>query len=291
MKKVLEENNQQVLFRRIDALRFYGGDTRIRCSNGYMGRKSEDVLYGDKEAYRTLNALLFEGNKNEKERIWTEGHVLNPNFIRQVDKTVQIYIDIFILMKERRADFDYCITGKRVDRSSSVIYYENGFTQSFFSSSKCDYDSMFAQKNGIVLLEIELAENVPFIDYEKILAKEEYIHWDEREILLPPFLTIEMEAKTVATLETRIVKDQNKEPPQGKYQIKAIEFQDYRRSISESEEILWKQIIDGKESAANLLEKMNDKDEKQNYGGYVSWKEKLQKYLKIQFSNIWYGDD
>lgn len=71
----MEKGNQQTLLRRVDALRFYGGDTRKRCSNGYMGIKSEDTMFGDKNAYRTLNALLFEGIKNEQERIWTESCV------------------------------------------------------------------------------------------------------------------------------------------------------------------------------------------------------------------------
>ena len=77
MEKSFEQESQQLLFRKIDALRFYEGDIRERGSNGYMCRGSQDAMYGDKNAYRTLNALLFEGAKNEQERIWTEGHILN----------------------------------------------------------------------------------------------------------------------------------------------------------------------------------------------------------------------
>lgn len=88
MEKSLEQESQQLLIRRTDALRFYGGDTRERCSNGYMGRESKDAMYGDKNAYRTLNALLFEGAKNEQERIWTEYHIMNTEFIRRIDETI-----------------------------------------------------------------------------------------------------------------------------------------------------------------------------------------------------------
>lgn len=47
--------------------------------------------------------------------------------------------------------------------------------------------------------------------------------------------------------------------------------------------------MDGKEAAALLLEKMNDRDKTQDYNEYIFWKEKVQLYLKIQFSQIWYG--
>ena len=174
MENLLEQESQQLLIRRIDALRFYGSDTRERCSNGYMGRESQDAMFGDKNAYRTLNALLFEGIKNEQERIWIEDHLLNTEFIRRIDETVQIYTDIFTLMKVKNADFDSSAVGRRIERASSITYYENGFTQSFFSCSKSGFDTTFAQKSNIVLIEMELARNVPFIDYEKILSRREY---------------------------------------------------------------------------------------------------------------------
>lgn len=291
MEKSFEQESQQLLFRKIDALRFYEGDIRERGSNGYMCRGSQDAMCGDKNAYRTLNALLFEGAKNEQERIWTEGHILNTEFIRRIDETVQIYIDIFTLMKEKSIDFDSGVVGRRIERASSITYYENGFTQSFFSCSKSGFDTTFARKRDIVLIEMELSRNVPFIDYEKILLKREYEHLDEREILLPPFLNIEMKEIPLTVSETRRIKDLNKRPPLGKYRLKAVEFPDYRKSILDSEKIMWQQISDGKESAAHLLEMMNKKDKEQDYEEYTSWKGKLHQYLKIQFSNIWYGGD
>lgn len=121
MENLLEQESQQLLIRKIDALRFYGGDTRERCSNGYMGRESQDAMFGDKNAYRTLNALLFEGIKNEQERIWTEDHLLNTEFIRRIDETVQIYTDIFTLMKEKNADFDSSAVGRRMEVTSQIV--------------------------------------------------------------------------------------------------------------------------------------------------------------------------
>lgn len=278
-------------FRKIDALRLYGGDARERCGNGCVGGISKDIIYGDEDAYRTLNALLFEGSGNERERIWEEGHKLNPDFITRIEETVQMYTDIFTLMKEEKGDFTDSVVGKRIERASSVIYYENGFTQSFFSSSKRDYESEFAWKNGIVLIETEITANVPFVDYEKILTRNEYKHWDEREILLPPFLHIEMNKVPLTAAETKKVSDLNRKPPIGKYRLKTIDFPDYRKSILDSEKVLWQRITEGKEAAAYSLEKMNEGDKEQDYKEYISWKENLQMYLKVQFSKIWHGGD
>ena len=164
-----------------------------------------------------------------------------------------------------------------------------GLPNLFFSSSKRGYDSEFAKKSGIVLIETKIISNVPFIDYEKILTQKEYKNWEEREILLPPFLNIEMEKVSLTKAETKKVKDLNKKPPLGKYRLTTIEFPDYRKRISDSERVLWQQIMQGKETAAGLLEKMNEGDKTQDYKEYLFWKQKLQIYLKILFSQIWYG--
>lgn len=290
IKEMVKQQNMCRL-RQLDALRLYGGDARERESDGRIGGRSKDALYGDEDAYRTLNALLFESIKNEQDRIWEEGHKLNPDFLRRIEETVRIYTNIFNLMKEKRAHFTNNVIGKRIDRASSVIYYEDGFTHSFFSSSKRDYDSEFSKKNGIVLLETEITSNVPFIDYEEILSCDEYKNMEEREILLPPFVRIKMTKMPLTAIETKKVKDINGKPPLGKYRLKAIDFPDYRKGILVPQNDLWKQIMDGKETAALLLEKMNDKDNAQDYKEYIHWKGKLQLYLKMQFSQIWYGGD
>lgn len=287
--KEMAKQQDMYRLRQIDALRLYGGDARERESDGRIGGRSRDALYGDQDAYRTLNALLFEGRKNEQERIWEERHKLNPDFLKRIEKTIQIYIDIFKLMKEERSHFTNNMIGKRIDRASSVAYYEDGFTHSFFSSSKRGYDPEFSKKNGIVLIETEITSNIPFIDYEKILNWDEFKNWEEREILLPPFLSIVMKKMPLTAAETKGIKDINGKPPLGKYRLKAIDFPDYRKGISVSQKELWTQIMDGKETAALLLEKMNDGDNAQDYKEYILWKEKLQLYLKLQFSQVWYG--
>lgn len=82
----------------IDMLRFYGGDVRERTDDGVLIDTCKDDLWSDKTAYRTLNALLFDGYENEKERIFKEGNKLNPVFVRRLKDTIKIYTGIFKLM-------------------------------------------------------------------------------------------------------------------------------------------------------------------------------------------------
>lgn len=78
----------------IDMLRFYGGDIHQKNKEGeYVitnnlvnPKNKEDMLWGDRDAYRTLNALLFEGIENEKERIYKEKRKLNPVFIELIER-------------------------------------------------------------------------------------------------------------------------------------------------------------------------------------------------------------
>ena len=70
--------------------------------------------------------------------------------------------------------------------------------------------------------------------------------------------------------------------------MQTIEFPNYCKIISESEDEVWKKIIDEKENAACLLEKMNQNDKDQDYREYERWKNNLQTYLKLKFSDIWY---
>lgn len=88
--------------RNIDMLRFYGGDIRKRTEDGKFlimnslknPRDQKDLLWGDENAYRTLNALLFDGYENEKERIFQEKRQLNPVFIELLEETLAIYVGV-----------------------------------------------------------------------------------------------------------------------------------------------------------------------------------------------------
>ena len=139
----------------IDMLRFYGGDIHQKNKEGeYVitnnlvnPKNKEDMLWGDRDAYRTLNALLFEGIENEKERIYKEKRKLNPVFIELIENTLEIYRGIFAVMCRKKGNQLSVSKIKRVDRKASLMAYLKGYTESFVSCTKGEYDDEFAAKN------------------------------------------------------------------------------------------------------------------------------------------------
>lgn len=147
----------------IDMLRFYGGDVRERTDDGVLIDTCKDDLWSDKTAYRTLNALLFDGYENEKERIFKEGNKLNPVFVRRLKDTIKIYTGIFKLMCMEKQKKVSSFRARRVDRKNSLNAYEKGCTQSFVSCSKGGYGTQFANKNQVILLEVEVSGESPYL--------------------------------------------------------------------------------------------------------------------------------
>ena len=176
----------------IDMLRFYGGDIHQKNKEGeYVitnnlvnPKNKEDVLWGDRDAYRTLNALLFDGIENEKERIYKEKRKLNPVFIELIENTLEIYRGIFAVMCRKKGNQLSVSKVKRVDRKASLMAYLKGHTESFVSCTNGEYDDEFASKNNIILLEIESLENTPYVDYQQVITMQEYCNYDEKEVFI-----------------------------------------------------------------------------------------------------------
>lgn len=276
----------------VDMLRFYGGDIRERTEGGIVsfGRYSKDSLWGDREAYRTLNALLFDGCENEKERIFKEKNKLNPIFIERLDETLAIYTGVFSTMCLQKEKNISAVKVKRVDRQASLNAYQKGYTGSFVACTKGAYDTEFARKNNVILLEVEISEESPLIDFQKFLSKDEYSNYEEQEVLLPPFLPLDIEEKTLNLGEKKI-RDMHKNPPVGKYLLRVGKFPDYRSEITASKDELYKRLIRDKEEAATCLQTMNEGNWKSEYHNYVKWKEDLHNYLKLVYSDLWHGEN
>lgn len=272
----------------IDMLRFYGGDIHQKNKEGeYVitnnlvnPKNKEEMLWGDRDAYRTLNALLFEGIENEKERIYKEKRKLNPVFIELIENTLDIYRGIFAVMCRKKENQLSVSKVKRVDRKASLMAYLKGHTESFVSCTKGEYDDEFASKNNIILLEIESLENTPYVDYQQVITMQEYCNYDEKEVLFPPFLSLNVSEIELTTKDNHI-RDMYEQPPVGKYLLKMEEFPDYRNSITSSREELLNKILDEKDKAVLCLEHMNDNMWKEDYHEYVEWKNNL--HISIMF--------
>lgn len=274
-----------------DLLRFYGSDVREK-SGGVMiyGEYSRDKLWGDENAYRTLNALLFDGYENEKERIQKENRQLNPVFIERLEDTLEIYTGIFSLMCENRNVDSSIKSVKRVDRLASLNAYTQGKTGSFVSCTKGDYQEEFSDKNQVILLEIEASLQSPYIDIQQLVSEKEYSNYSEQEVLFPPFLPLCTEQGILTKRETKMIKDMYGNPPVGKYILKMGNFPNYKEEITASKDILYKKLVKGKSAAAASLEKMNKGYWEEKYKDYVEWKENLHTYLKLVYSDMWYGE-
>ena len=279
----------------IDMLRFYEGDIRVRTSGDTLlfkdfSKDSENLqnkLWGDKEAYRTLNALLFDGYNNEQERIQKEGYQLNPVFIELLKETLDIYKGVFSTMCRKKEPMSSAVKVRRVDRKASLSAYEKGHTESFVSCSKGPYGTDFSKKNQVILLEIEIPENSPYVDYQQVLQKE-YAKWDEKEVLFPPFLPLDIEEIGLNKKEKLSIHDMHGNPPVGKYLLRLGEFPDYRKTITFSQEELLEKLLLGKDAAAICLQKMNAGQWDEDFQEYVNWKENLHDYLKLVYSDMWY---
>lgn len=290
-----EELKQKNKREAIDAVRLYEGDIRIRDEEGNLvNRQLFDSFYGDKNAYRTLNALLFPGISNEKSRIQREGKQLNPIFLEKIDKTIDIYCHIFRFMcwEYRIRDKEWVIA-KRVERLSSLALLKQGQTLSFISASKAGYDKEFAKKDGVILIEIHISPDVPYLDFEKALGME-YKNIGEREVLLAPFVDIEINEMELTLKEKRTIRDINGNPPVGKYRIDAIGIQDYqtRDKVVVPLEDVKNDVFEKRYIPLEAVSAMNKEEWDKDFSEYIKWKEEIQRYLRYKLSDMWYrGND
>ncbi len=272
-----------------DALRLYEGDTRVRGSDGRLcSRQSSDPFYGDQKAYKTLNALLYPGVSNECTRICREKGKLNPIFVRNLEKSIEVYCDIFRLMCRQHREGGEVITAKRVERKDSLELLKKGQTVSFFSGSKAGYSQSFAEKDGIVLLEIHVSPQVPYVDFEEALG-EEYKRIEEREVLLPPFVNISMEEAAMDRSSGKSVRDMDGRRPVGRYRLKTIDFSDSdpKSLVKESPDSIKNNLLEGREMAGETVEAMNRGEWERDFSAYISWKKHLREYLRYQFFLMW----
>lgn len=270
-----------------DAVRFYIGDIRKRLGDGSISSEVEQghPLYRDAEIYRTINALMFPGIHNEKERIITEGHILNPNAIIELKTLLNIFSRL-ALAARMRCD-NSTIFSRRIDRVSTVSLLMHGEIPSFFSTGKGEFQQNYSKKAGLVLLEFQINPNIPVIDVETILG-DEYLKKEEREILIPPFLAIDI-FEIPLNCHEKCITDLNGDPPKCKFNVvfssskkKPDDNNDYNAIYS------WLTDNNRLTQIAEIVACLNknytlSSTDKENY---CFWKQQLRKYLKnVIFKN------
>ena len=119
----------------------------------------------------------------------------------------------------------------RVERYADyVAFLKYGKLLSFISTSTAGFLNAYQDKKELVLMDITIPRGIRCADFSKLLKH--YEKYEEREILLPPFLTFTVENKEMDA-QIRSICDRDGNPPvvycamnlhQAKYEIKQIDF-------------------------------------------------------------------
>lgn len=199
--------------RQLNVIKFYEGDVG----------NTEDPLLSDAKAYVTWNALFFSDAETEKARA-SENRRLNPAFITQTDRIIEMSRILLSCMAKTEKN----IMVYRVERIADYhCFLKQKRLESFISTSTAGFLNAYQDKAGLVLMNICIPQGTPCIDFSKVL--DSYAKKEEREILLPPYLSVETRDLTMNE-EILKIRDRNDLPPEvycecriGKYRKHALE--------------------------------------------------------------------
>lgn len=272
----------------IDAVRFYQGDTRRRMEDGRLSDKEMNKgFFGTQHAYRTMNCLMYDGIDNEIERFTENNNCLNSELFQKVDKIIEVFCDIYRAMCKNVINNANAknILVYRAERGVSIRELKKGYTISFTSTSKENQPEEFLLKKiDLTLLEIVFDAKLPHLDFEEILGKD-YYYKEQREILLPPFLKIDLKEMELTKDEQRY-KDANGHPPCAKYLVWVKNEQSaYAGQVVCQESPL---TVERNEKSAKTLEKIVRKEHLTNreIEEYSKWKSDVRAVIWNNFQQI-----
>ena len=150
------------------------------------------AFYSSSQAYQTLNLLMMKGNQGEHIRVCEEKQRPNGIFLLEWKRSLRTMEDIF------RAQCKYAI-GKplvkdvlfRSDRQLNFkMMTDHNATYAMTSTSQGSYLPEFLMdKVEPRVLSLKMTKPIPYFDYEGFFG-EEYVYAEEREILLPPMVSL-----------------------------------------------------------------------------------------------------
>lgn len=272
----------------IDAIRYYQGDIRKRNKERQIVKdEMEEGFFGTPSAYRTMNCLMFDGIINEENRISEGNGKIIPELLLEVEKIIEVFCDIYRAMCKYVSEFgnNEKMLTYRTDRKVSVEEMKKGYTVSFVSTSRNDMPEEFLQrKTGLVLLNFVFSQKIPHLDFRRIL-KEDYLFKEQDEVLLPPFLKIELERVELTEREKQYC-DINGQPPCAKYlvEVKGIRSW-YLGSMGQKRKAL---TLECKQRSAEILKKMVNKEivTEEEKKEYCLWKKEIQGIVWKRFKII-----
>lgn len=276
-----------------NALLYYqGGINEIHLDASEAHLKD---FYAYEKAYQIMNALLMPGMENEIARMVNEGREFELSILDHIDELLRVYFRIYsaackytFYYEKRNWNHTY-----RVDRMNTLGFLKHGQMYSFMSTSGNTNGSRdFAkEKADVLLLEVDAPANVEHVDINEVLG-EASVYPEEEEILYVPFVFLDKEEVQMTASEQAYL-DKNGNPPEAKFLLRL------RLSSVSPEE------IDSNSVEMNLLyAKIIDQSELDNAKAvwmclmdgtqwgmdqqirYEAWKEKIQIYLRLRFSEI-----
>jgi len=185
----LPENREELkrsMARMKDSLRFYQNS----CGEADA---LKDPMYGIPDAYGLINALLFDGISSEKTRV-REGKALHPELLDHMPSLLGAVRNIFYFFTASVMHGESSSrTLYRTERAAGLeMMMKKGRTISLTSAStKCEFPDYLLEKEGICLLRIQVPAFTPCIDVNALLT-EGNEHAEEEEVILPPFLELEI---------------------------------------------------------------------------------------------------
>lgn len=178
-------------------LRYYIGDV-----------SGSDAFWSEPKAYLVLNSLFYDGIETEKSRT-AEGKFLNLAVLDDVDRLLDFYDNMFSAFGKCHADRD--IITYRVERYSDFLpIWNTEHTVSFTSTSTSGFLDAYRDRKGITLMKFVIYESISCINVAEAL--DFYAKPDEAEILLPPFMYLDISETALTERELSIIDSDGKSP-------------------------------------------------------------------------------
>lgn len=150
------------------------------------------AFYSSSRAYQTLNLLMMEGNQGEQIRVCEEKQKPNGIFLLEWKRSLRTMEDIFCAQcKYARQNPVVEDVLFRSDRQLNFkMMTDRNATYAMTSTSQGSYLPEFLMdKVEPRVLSLKMTKPIPYFDYEGFFG-EEYVYAEEREILLPPMVSL-----------------------------------------------------------------------------------------------------
>ncbi len=175
----------------------------------YIGDISgSDNFWSEPKAYLVLNSMFYDGIETEKSRT-AEGKFLNPSILDDVERLLDFYDNMFSAFNKSHTGKD--IITYRVERYSDFLpILNNNSTISFTSTSINGFLNAYRDRKKITLIKFFIPESVSCINVAEAL--DFYAKPEEAEILLPPFMYLDLMQKVPTEKEMKITDSDGKSP-------------------------------------------------------------------------------